>query len=94
MAAPKTANTDPASATRRGIGLEPAAEQLRREGGDHVDPAQPTRHFHDSVRCWTPTICAGREALAELRELAAARDDDQLAKLLDQIAEYFPADAS
>src|ERR1044072_5178100 len=33
--APKPANPDPASATRRGIGLETAAVKLRRAGRDH-----------------------------------------------------------
>lgn len=93
MAAPKKANVGPAAETRRQIGLETAAVKLRAAGRDAIEPLHPTRHYHrDGARCWTPTLCAGREALAKLRELAGEQGDTELLALVDQLAEHFPAE--
>lgn len=93
MAAPKKANVGPAAEARRRIGLETAAVKLRAAGRDVVEQSSPTRHYHRSgVRCWTPTLCAGREALAKLREFAAEQGDAELMAIVDQLAEHFPAE--
>jgi hypothetical protein len=89
MAAPKKANVGPAAEARRQIGLETAAVKLRAAGRETTTgPPTPTRHYHDGAHCWTPTLCAGREALDKLREFVTSKGDTEALMLVDQLAEY------
>ncbi len=48
-------------------------------------PIQPKHPHRNGGSCWTPTHCAGLEAVTDLRVYAAGKGDPHLTELIDQI---------